>query len=387
MSRMWYRMLVDVSPAGLAGKAAAFHPAAAAAMIARNHYREVPEQYRETAAMCWVGMIDRFEADIERAAADVMRLAVPLAANESAAATARMGELYMKWREEGDDAPSIVAITACMAAYLEVGPDTKVAQTLMAGALLAGLPNDKPFHGNAHYRDILSTVFRLVTLHLYLQRMDEETAVLDEEQCAMMLCAACVHDFCHDGRGNNLEGVHTPMRLEKQAFDMAEPVLRLFGLPEDDIVRIRTMVLTTDVSYDDTGSSPSRRLRSAYAYHFEGKKAPLLCPVLAPLKDDKALCLMAMMMEEADIYTSVGLNYDYARMTTVLVAQETKILSTKASTLHGFIEMICGGLLATPAAQHLFHDTFSRISTQAAEDVRLNVDYAAAAGRKSGNVA
>ncbi|GEM_PF-1334644 len=348
------------------------------AVLSKNDFGLLPPEHRADAAAIWGKLADCFAKDIACAYSDVTGLAAPLEPQDSAQATRNMGELYLKWRDEGAEAPSMAALVAIMMHGLGIQGDSALAHTVLAAALLAEIPNDKPFHGNAHYRDILCSTFRLLTLHRHRASIDKDLYDLPPETAALMLVAACVHDYCHDGRGNNIDGVHTPMRLEKNAFDKAEPSLRQFGLPQSELERVRVMILTTDVSFDDMGSSPSRRLRAAYAHHFEGKHAPKLCPVLVPLAEDKTLSLMAMMLEEADIYTSVGLNYDYARLTTVLVAQETKILTTKASTLHGFIEMICGGLMASPASRLLFNETFQAISRQAAEDVRANIDYARA---------
>jgi hypothetical protein len=141
------------------------------------------------------------------------------------------------------------------------------------------------------------------------------------------------------------------------------------------------MILATDVSYGAQALSPSRILTRCYGHLFEGKDKPVVkaedYKFLADnFLERKDLTLLAMMLEEADLFCSVGLSYDYAKMTTILVAEETEILSTKASTLHGFIEMICHGIMATPSARKLFKPTFEEIYKIASDDVRLDKDYA-----------
>jgi hypothetical protein len=255
----------------------------------------------------------------------------------------------------------------------------------MAGAFMADLPNDNAFHGNAHYRDITATVFRILTSFLQLHRKQAELAkdfpVLSHKHQALLLCAASVHDFCHDGKGNSEDGQHMPMRLEQKAYECASPILSEIGLSDADLHDLHLMILATDVSYGAQALSPSRILTRCYGHLFEGKDKPVVkaedYKFLADnFLERKDLTLLAMMLEEADLFCSVGLSYDYAKMTTILVAEETEILSTKASTLHGFIEMICHGIMATPSARKLFKPTFEEIYKIASDDVRLDKDYA-----------
>lgn len=310
----------------------------------------------------------------------------------------RIGDLYIMWRarighvEAGNDAaimegytPPMVCLMANMLENLGGAWEGKYARAAMASAFMADLPNDNPFHGNAHYRDVTATTFRILVAYQQLRAAKDLDCSLfpelDMKDMALLLCASAIHDFCHDGKGNNLEGRHVPMRLEQGAFDNAMQGLIAMGLDENDLHKIRIMILTTDVSYSAQALSPSRILTKCYGYWFEGKDKPVTNAedysfLADALCADNKLTLMAMMLEEADLFCSVGLSYEYAKMTTVLVAEETKILSTKASTLHGFIEMICNGVMASPASRKLFKSTFEHVYKNASEDVRKDRDYA-----------
>lgn len=300
-----------------------------------------------------------------------------------------IGDLYLSRRANakanGDakiDIPSSLTLfVIAIIKKLDMGDNERLAKALVAAAMLGDLPNHNPFHSNDHFRDITATVLRMCNVHNDLVNMGEiEHDALTSNDICLMLIAACIHDFCHDGCGNTLDGVHIPMRLEKRAFSMAQPVLKLFDLSDEELKLIEMMILCTDVSYGDKGYSPSRILNKFYKYHFEANDLPNITSddyshLADYLKDHKKTVLMAMMLEEADIFTSVGLSYEYAKLTTTLVAAETDILRGTPSTLHGFIEMICHGLISSPAAQFLFSEPFDKIYKQVSKDVHDNHDY------------
>lgn len=292
---------------------------------------------------------------------------------EAVAQAEQVGSLYIQWRSEG--APSTTSLIFAMAECVGLDHDAPFFKPLIAAGVLADMPSENSFHSNAHYRDVLCTAFRLVMLH---QKTSKPEAQVSVEMVALFLMSVAVHDFTHDGGGNvQKDGTHTPMRLEKQAASNAASILQHFDLGSENLEKLESLILGTDVSLDGRGSSPSRFLKSVYAYHYSGDGRPEDSGVeaLDRLLDDKELCLLAMMVEEADLFTSVGLNYDYARLTTVLVARESGVLSTTASTLHGFIEMMCSGMLLTPAGQMALGSSFALIEKQAAQDVGNNVDY------------
>jgi hypothetical protein len=312
--------------------------------------------------------------------------------------TKRVGDLYLLWRAHDQDlslpsskddeqaymTPALSCLVASMLAFLEIPSDNIYARAAMVGAFLADLPNKKLFHCNAHYRDVTSTVFRILTAFRQLRNQDDDLQAkypeLNERQQALLICAATIHDFCHDGKGNSKDGEHIPMRLEAKAFHCASPVLNKIGLSTEDLEDLRLMILATDVSYGEQALSPSRVLTRCYDYIYGDADEPVIAAddykfMIDSFMDRKSLTLMAMILEEADLFTSAGLSYEYAKMATVLVAKETEILSTKASTFHGFLEMICGGILKTPAGQKLFKPTFDQIYKIVSEDVKNDTDY------------
>ena len=315
--------------------------------------------------------------------------------------TNQIGALYLLWRGYTEfaagmnskshirtlvsskitEAPALPALVMSMLDVLGADIDGRLAKIALAASILGDIPNAENFHNNAHYRDITSTIFRLITC---ADQLKETKIQLDLDDKILMLIAACIHDYAHDGQGNMHGGIHLPMRLERKALDYSLPILKLFGLRDDEQARLETMILCTDVSCGPQGLSPSRILSKVYNFHYNHWPNPKIksleyAPLYQALMADEKTCLMAMMLEEADIFTSVGLSYDYAKLTTILVAKETKILSTKASTLLGFIEIICDGLIASPAACHLFSEGFEEIYIQVGKDVMDDIDFALSA--------
>jgi hypothetical protein len=349
-------------------------------IVLQDQAANLPDVYREQAEELFLKLGKdtkvRASPDLEDALSHIMKSARDI--DDNVFYAQKVADIYLSWRDKGLNscAPTMSQIISGVLSKLGVDHNSRLGQVCIAAALLSDLPNENKFHSNAHFRDITLTALRLCTLQNDLSTDHR----LNDDNICLVLIAALLHDFGHDGQGNAVDGVHEPMRLEQRAFSLAEPVLKLFDLTDEELNRIRIMILCTDVSYGPMALSPSRVLNKCYRYFYNDTQKPDISVeayrfVADALLEDKTLCLMAMILEESDIFTSVGLSYEYAKMTTLLVAEETEILKGNASTLHGFIEMICQGLISTPAATFLFADTFAKVYAQASDDVQNNLDY------------
>jgi hypothetical protein len=290
------------------------------------------------------------------------------------------GDMYLRWRKDG--APSNLCLSLVFAKALEVQEQTTEEELLIAAALISMIPLKNAFHSNAHLRDVTTTLFMLCQW-MYDAQSKRNTQVsdlpdLEAEDFAALITSGFIHDFLHDGKGNSPSGTHVPMLLESKAANEAIALLKAadIRLTHSQEQMITLSVLSTDVTADARGYSPSRYVHNNYDMHFKGK-APSQWDIdaLKAFRNGPKMCLAAMLLEEADLFTSAGLNYDYARFSTVILGTENDRLETDASTLHGFLEMICGGLLTTPAGKALLTKTHLEILNEAGKDAAQKVDF------------
>lgn len=266
-----------------------------------------------------------------------------------------LAKRFLYWRERDD-----AALQSSMRAFMTVcdaagwGDDHPMLASVMVAMALASVPSHLPFHNHHHTREVVCLAVALALLQNHKSPIPDFHTRLAE-----IVIGACIHDFAHDGGGNRRHGKHTPMRLERHAADTAYAYLYASGLSVESWQRIKVMVLATDVSKSDgTATSPAEWMRRAYA----GETLPADCPLeLSPLFGDPILALQAALLEDADLATSAGMPYDYAKRMTALIATETKVLSPTPQTLVGFINHICHGTFLTPAAKAVFTDNMQKI--------------------------
>jgi len=177
---------------------------------------------------------------------------------------------------------------------------------------------------------------------------------LNHDDILLLVTVAAIHDFAHDGNGNIVDGVHIPSRLENNAFNCAEPFFDAMGVNQNYKNMIKQMIIATDVSRGDMGRSPAGYTRDVFLAHIHDNvsivNAPGECHML--LESEK-LTLMCILMCEADIAMSSGLDYEFSKEMTKLIAEESSVLQANANTLHGFMEVICHGGYLSRAAQRL----------------------------------
>lgn len=229
---------------------------------------------------------------------------------------------------------------------------------LLMAAILGGVPMLQEFHSHHHTREVVCIASILALLHNTQKPFTDSKTRLAE-----IIIAACIHDFAHDGQGNRANNNHTPMRLENRALAKAEPYMEAVDIPDASWQRIKAMVLATDVSKGDADdTSPAEWMRKA----FLGEALATDCPVvLQPFFTDRELATQAALLEDADLGTSAGMPYEFARRMTALIAQETKVLSPTPQTLIGFIDHICKGAYITDAARTLFDDNLKDLRSAA----------------------
>jgi hypothetical protein len=203
----------------------------------------------------------------------------------------------------------------------------------------------------------------------------ETSNAFGPEQMGMLMIGACIHDLGHDGVGNTVDGVHETGRLEKRSFEFARPYLMAAGLDnEDRLADLRIMLLCTDVSPLYSPDTPVNQMKAAYQYHYlggkEGGSAPELNDDLKILLDRPDLTLMGLILHEADIAASAGLDYVVTKYETRLYRDE--IAHEKAGPQHvlNFLDEICQRQMLSGAGQKLYAANLARICALAEEGVK-----------------
>ena len=115
--------------------------------------------------------------------------------------TAGLVWAFSLWRDKGVNTHAIARYAID---YFEFSPRLK--QVLYRAADLAAEPSLHPYHNNTHFLEVFTLAATLGC-----------RARLDKDSLALLLTAALVHDYHHDGKGNQGQ----KLRLEKIAADHA----------------------------------------------------------------------------------------------------------------------------------------------------------------------
>ncbi len=251
---------------------------------------------------------------------------------------------------------------------LDMAPDFMNA--MLVSAILGQIENPQPFHSNLHYKKVLLQGLRMIAVHNEI--FEGTRRALSEPDIALLMIAACIHDLGHDGKGNVVKGQLQPYRLEQRSFDLAYPYLKLCGIEEADLQRLRAIILATDVSPAQDPASPMNQTKAAYKYHFLGDKDRLLALNLdAPLQAlecDAKLTLMAVLFHESDIATSAGLSYTLTQYETCLLSRELGQKEARPSHIVDFLDDICQRRFMSDAGQKLYSANMARIYELAKAD-------------------
>jgi hypothetical protein len=170
--------------------------------------------------------------------------------------------------------------------------DDRQSAIIRAGATLAAQPHDNPFHGNRHFLEVF-TVTAMLAQDAY---KDER---LEKNNAARLLTAALIHDYKHDGTGNNGE----QFRLERLAFESAKRDLVRAGATAEDLAVIRDFLFTTDVSRDF--SNPQSRSPADSVKTYSLTKDPAVLHEELKGLHERKLHDAALMLEDADIGNSL----------------------------------------------------------------------------------
>jgi len=134
--------------------------------------------------------------------------------------------------------------------------------------------------------------------------------------------------------------------------------------------------MTTDISPLGDPISPVNQLRKAYEYHFgmEEEKVDeeeaILSEELSALMENSHLCLLSVMLQEADIMNSAGVDYDIARYESIAVSEEIGLSQSLPEDTLLFLETICNGKMLSDAGRFLCEKNLETIIGRVLEDYR-----------------
>ena len=280
-----------------------------------------------------------------------------------------LADQFMIWRE--DIPPTLPALLPMICEHFEIDDHHPLINVALAACILGETVHDNAFHNTHHFREVLLITIRLCALWNDIANdADDRFFAAD---ILLLVTAAAIHDFTHDGKTNIRDGKHTPSYLEKRAVLEASPFLKAAGISDSDLALVEHLVIATDVSVDENGQSPAKSVQTYARKHMNG--AITSDETVSPYQKNPKLCLMALILTEADIAPSTGLSYDFSKILTRLVAAENNGLTPTAKTLYGFIMAISKDRYTSPATRHLMMESLTKISMEASLDSENQVSY------------
>jgi hypothetical protein len=180
------------------------------------------------------------------------------------------------------------------------------------------------YHNARHYCEVLLCALAIAQL-----------AALTRQEQALLLLAALLHDFHHDG-GKRLY----PFHHELYSLEAASPYLESAGIAATDRAVLATLILSTESAFGVPLA------RCCHDWH-NGAVTPPPSPPrpeLAALVAQPRLALMAAALTEADVLPSVALTPGHAALTTARLEAEWHIVLGAAGKVE-FIDRYVGALL------------------------------------------
>ncbi len=247
---------------------------------------------------------------------------------------------------------------------------------MLVASVLAEIPCYLPYHNNLHFKKVLLHVMRMVFAHnSYIFK--DTSRQLSLNDIAKLIIGACIHDIGHEGRGNFVDRQYHLARIEKRSFDYALPFLQASGLDKSFLDDVRTMLITTDVSPVGDPISPVNQLRTAYEYHYgmdemsqDYDDTISVSEELRCLKEDSHLCFLCVMLQEADIMNSAGVDYEITRFESIAISREMGLSHSLPEDTLLFLVTICRGKLLSDAARYLAEDKLEEIVQHVMQDLR-----------------
>jgi hypothetical protein len=290
--------------------------------------------------------------------------------DDAAGADRRVLDLIRRWHI-AERPPGLASLCIFAIENLKLDLPPEIQRGVLAAGMLGEVENNLPYHNTLHYKKVLLQVMRLIDAHNRIY--DGMAQAFDGRQAGLILMAACIHDLGHDGKGNTIKGVFEQGRLERRAFKLAEPYLEACGMGQRDLDDLLVMMLCTDVTPLGDPANPASQMKSAYRYHFMGEKKKIealnLDPELSALEKNPTLAMMALVLHEADIGTSAGLDYNLTTYESTLYRREMGERQAFPKDVANFLRDVCQREMISDAGKKLFAANMARVLALAERDV------------------
>ncbi len=319
-----------------------------------------------------VSLLQAFDVEPDYSFHDVNYITKCL--NDIALHTEQTESLILKWNASPD---KVFALALCCQLLDGFGfddvEDQALCQRVFVAAALADCPNDNFYHNNLHFKKVVLHTARMIAAHNYI--FENGLNSFSKDQIALLLVCACIHDLGHNGQGNIIERKYNMAATEIKSFEYALPYLEATHLDADSMKNLRYIIFCTDASPFGDPISPSQQLRRAYEYHFGDEDGGdlELSSELSVLEENETLCLMAMVIHEADLMNSIGVSYEITVEESIAVSKEIKTEATPEGVLL-FFEKTCENDLYTDCGRYLGQKNFDLIRSKVLEDYNKGND-------------
>ncbi len=283
--------------------------------------------------------------------------------------------LLGKWAKS-DDPISIFSVAAAALSHFNFSAkqdENDILPTLMA-ALLADVPNILDYHNNLHFCKVVLHTIRLIVAHNNIWPSGQN--YLDKSRVSLLIAAAAIHDLGHQGDGNIIDRKYHMAQVERRSYDLIYPYLNAVGFSEDTLNDMKVMLTTTDVSPFGDPISPVSQMRRAYEFHYGSadrmgdKAALMLSDDLSVLADRSVLCLMCLILHEADIMNSAAVDYDITCGESISVSLELGLTHALPEGTLLFLERICAGQMLSDSARYLGSANLAKILERVMKDYK-----------------
>ncbi len=253
--------------------------------------------------------------------------------------------------------------------------DEPMVRAMLVAGVLAEFPNDLPYHNNLHFRKVLLHVVRMIAAHNNIL-FKGTSHLLEKSDIAKLVISACIHDIGHEGKGNIVDHKYHLAMIEKRSFSYAYPYLAAAGLDEEMLEDIKVMLITTDVSPIGDPISPVSQLRTAYEFHFGmdedvsniNEDEEKLHEEISVLMEESHLCLLCVMLQEADIMNSAAVDYDITRYESLAISEEAGLYRSLPEDILLFLETICNKKMLSAAGCYLAEGKLEAITRRVIDD-------------------
>jgi len=284
---------------------------------------------------------------------------------------ARMGDIFMGWRkEENISAASLVDICA---RYFGEPKDPVIRKVAAAALQMADERTVNAYHDHHHNREVAALTLAMLIRH----KMNMIEPEISADMAWLTLSGAAIHDYKHDGTGNRVNGVTSPMRLERLALQSSAPALREAGISWKDWHTICMVVLPTDITPTADRPSPCMQLKQVYNA-CNGKRADVcrVDPMFVSVLCDPVLATCAQIVSDADLGISAGLDYRLAMQNCENLCIETKgAIPWRPAAFKYYLTEICKDFPGSDAGKTLLAPGFNRIKCLNERDQHLGISF------------